>query len=29
MTWRQMKALADDGFEIGNHSPGQARVSSR
>jgi len=22
MTWRQMKALADDGFEIGNHTVG-------
>jgi len=22
LTWRQMKALADDGFEIGNHSVG-------
>ncbi len=22
MTWRQMKALAEDGFEIGNHSKG-------
>ena len=24
MTWRQMKALADDGFEIGNHTKGHA-----
>jgi len=24
MTWRQMKALADEGFEIGNHSKGHS-----
>ena len=24
MTWRQMKAMADDGFEIGNHSKGHS-----
>jgi len=24
LTWRQMKAMADDGFEIGNHSAGHS-----
>ena len=28
LTWRQMKALAADGFEIGNHTKGHAALSS-